>query len=166
MANDRSIPRAGEEPDPTSPKRSQPPSRARYAAANPPHTVRFTLNGYEKLAAISERMGVSFNRAVNIAVDGLDDAAIEMIHAHAHEQGLRLGIERAQAASRAAGYAQAKLAFCLSFRCPFCGQPVEIRVGDAFAHFVLQTLVASGLGHQGGCPQPSNGRVAPDSGVR
>jgi hypothetical protein len=112
--------------------------------------VRFNLNGYEKLAAISERMGVSFNRAVNIAVDGLDDTAMEMIHAHGHEQGLRLGIERAQVGERAAGYAQAKQTFCLSFPCPFCGQPVELRVGGVFARFVLETLVASGLGHQNG----------------
>jgi hypothetical protein len=101
-------------------------------------------------------MGVSFNGAVNIAVDELDDAAMEMIHAHGHEQGLRLGIERAQVAERAAGYAQAKQAFCLTFPCPCCGQPVELRVGDVFARFVLDTLVASGLGHQDGCPKLSN----------
>lgn len=52
---------------------------------------------------------------MNIAVDELDDAAIEIIHAHGHEQGLRLGIERGQVGERAAGFAQAKQAFCLSF---------------------------------------------------
>ena len=156
MGNDGSIPRDDEEAAPPSPKRSQPPSRARYAAANPPHTVRFTRNGYEKLAAISERMGVSFNRAVNIAVDELDEASMEMIHAHGHEQGFRLGIERAQAGERAAGYTQAKQAFCLSFPCPFCGQPVELRAGDALARLALMTVVASGLGHQDGCPEPQN----------
>ena len=121
--------------------------------------MRFKLKGYEKIAAISERMGVSFNQAVNIAVDGLDDAAIEMIHAHGHEQGLRLGIERAQAGERAAGYAQAKQTFCLSFPCPFCGQPVEIRAGDVFARLALMTVVASGLGHQDGCPEQPNERA-------
>ena len=156
MARDTSIPRHDGDAESTPPKRSQPPSRARWAAANPPHTVRFKLSGYEKIAALCERMGVSFNQAVNIAVDELDDAAMEIIHAHGHEQGLRLGIERAQAGERAASYAQAKRTFCLSFPCPICGQPVEIRAGDVLARLALMTVVASGLGHQDGCPEPKN----------
>ena len=153
MANDRSIPHHGGEAEPIPPRRPQAPSRARWAAANPPHTVRFKLSGYRKIAAISDRMGVSFNQAVNIAVDELDDAAIEMIHAHGHEQGLRLGIERGQVGERAAGFALAKQTFCLTFRCPLCGQPVELRAGDVLARLALMTVVASGLGHQDGCPE-------------
>jgi hypothetical protein len=70
-----------EEPEPTTPKRHQAPSRARYVAANPPHTVRFKRKVYNNIVASAERLGISFNQRVNIAVDELDDAAIEVIHA-------------------------------------------------------------------------------------
>jgi hypothetical protein len=58
-----------------------------------------------------------------------------LIHAHGHEQGFRLGIERAQGVERAAGYTQAKLEFCLTFRSPVCGQRVELRKGDVLARW-------------------------------
>ena len=102
------------------------------------------------------RLNVSYNAAANMVVNGFDNAAIEAIRAKAHAQGFQLGANRAQAAERAAGYAQAKLAFCLTFPCPWCGHPVEIRAGNVLARLALMTVVASGLGHQDGCPELPN----------
>ena len=136
--------------------RHQAPSRIDYASAHPGRTVRLQPGPDAKVAAICERLDVSFNGGVNIAIDGLDDAALEAIHTHGYQQGYREVLKAGHAQGRAAGNAEAKRMYCLSFPCPFCRQPVEIRVGDAFAYFVLQTLVASGLGHQEGCPEVSN----------
>jgi hypothetical protein len=138
------------------PRRRLEPSRIRYAAAHPGHTLRLQPEADAKVASIRERMGGSFNQAVNCAIDGLDDAELEAIHAHGYQQGYLEGLTAGRGQGRAAGYAEAKRIYCLSFRCPLCGQPVEIRVGDTFAYFVFQTLVASGLGHQDGCPEVSN----------
>ncbi|MHB8489354.1 MAG: hypothetical protein ACYDCS_05660 [Candidatus Dormibacteria bacterium] len=138
------------------PKRHQAASRARYAAAHPGHTLRLQPRADAKVAAIRERLAVSFNQAVNVAVDGLDDAELEAIHAHGYQQGYLEGFKAGRAQGRAAGSAEAKRIYCLTFPCPWCGQPVEIRAGDVLARLALMTVVASGLGHQGGCPEPPN----------
>lgn len=155
-----------EEPEPTTPKRHQAPSRVRYAATHPARTVRFKREADEKILALSKLLDVSYNMAANIVVNGFDDAAIEAIRADGHAEGFRIGVSRAQVAERAVGYAQAKQTFCLSFPCPFCGHPVELRKGDVLARFVLGTLVASGLGHQNGCPELLDKPSAPPPDVR
>jgi flagellar biosynthesis/type III secretory pathway protein FliH len=136
--------------------RHQAPSRIDYASAHPGRTVRLQPGPDAKVAAICERLDVSFNGGVNIAIDGLDDAELEAIHAHGHQQGYREGFQAGRDQGRADGYAEAKGVYCLTFRCPSCGKPVELRVGDVLARFVLQTLRASDLGHQDGCPEVSN----------
>jgi hypothetical protein len=146
--------------------RPQAPTRRRYASAHPGQTVRLQPGPAAKVAAIQERLGGSFNQAVNSAIEGLDDGALEAIHAHGYQQGYREGFKVGRDQGRAAGNAEAKQMYCLSFPCPLCGQPVEIRVGDAFAYFVFQTLGASGLGHQDGCPEVSNSRDVFISDVR
>ena len=144
--------------------RPQAAARRRYASAHPGRTVRLQPRPDAKVAAIRERLGVSFNAGVNIAIDGLDDAALEAIHTHGYQQGYREGFNAGHAQGRAAGYAEAKRIYCLTFPCPLCGQPVELRAGDALAALALMTVVASGLGHQDGCPP--NKRGAPVSDVR
>ena len=136
--------------------RHEAPTRRRYAAAHPGHTVRLQPGPDAKVAAIRERLGVSFNGGVNIAIDGLDDAALEAIHTHGYQQGYLEGFKAGRAQGRAAGYAEAKRIYCLTFHCPLCGQPVELRAGDVLARLALMTVVASGLGHQDGCPELPN----------
>lgn len=136
--------------------RPQAPARRRYFAAHPGQTVRLQPKAAAKVAAVRERLRVNFNQGVNIAIEGLDEAELEAIHAHGYQQGYLEGFKAGRAQGRAAGYAEAKRIYCLTFPCPFCGQPVELRVGEVFARFVLDTLVASGLGHQDGCPEPPN----------
>ena len=136
--------------------RHEAPTRRRYAAAHPGQTVRLQPAPDAKVAAIRERLGVSFNGGVNIAIEGLDDAALETIHTHGYQQGNRDGFKAGRDQGRAAGYLEAKRMYCLTFRCPLCGEPVEIRAGDVLARLALMTVVASGLGHQDGCPEPEN----------
>ncbi len=62
MANDTSIPRHGGEAEPIPPRRPEAPSRARYAAANPPHTVRFKVKTYNGIVASCERLGISLSK--------------------------------------------------------------------------------------------------------
>jgi hypothetical protein len=128
--------------------------------------VRLQPEADAKVAAVRERLGVNFNQGVNIAINGLDDAELEAIHAHGYQQGYVEGLKAGRGQGRAAGYGAAKRIYCLMFPCPWCGQPVELRAGDVLARLALMTVVASGLGHQDGCPERSNGRVAPDSDVR
>jgi hypothetical protein len=66
---------------------------------------------------------MSFNRAVTIAVDGLDETAMEVIHAH--ELGIQDGV-KAAGAERAAAYAASVKKFGLILPCRKCGQPVEL----------------------------------------
>jgi hypothetical protein len=132
--------------------RPQAPTRRRYASAHPGCTVRLQPGPEAKVASIRERLEVSFNGGVNIAIDGLDDAALEAIHAHGYQQGYPEGFKASRDQGRAAGYAEAKRIYCLTFPCPWCGQPVEIRAGDVLAKLALLTVVAADIGHQEGCP--------------
>jgi hypothetical protein len=118
--------------------------------------VRLHPKAGAKVAAIRERLGVSFNQAVNIAIDGLDDAELEAIHAYGYQQGYLEGFKAGRAQRRAAGYAAAKRTYCLLFLCPWCGQLVELRAGDVLATLALMTVVASGIGHQDGCTSVPN----------
>ena len=86
------------------------------------------------------------------AVNGLDEAAIEVILARGEELGLRRGVTAARTAAHAAVFAAAAALFRLTFPCPKCGHPVELRVGDPLAVATVVMLVAAGLAHQGGCP--------------
>jgi hypothetical protein len=140
------------------PKRPQAPSRARYATANPPRSVRLKPKPHAKIVAIRERQGVSFNQAVNIAVDGLDDAAMEVIHAHGYEQGFRAGVNHDRA-ERAAAYANSDAKFLLTLPCPKCGQPIESR--SPRREFLVAVLHARPLVHQIG-PSPLIAPSAPD----
>jgi len=137
-------------------KRHRAPSRARYAADHPGETVRLQPGPAAKVAAIRELLGVSRNQAVNIAIDGLDDAELEAIRAHGYHQGYLEGLREGRAQGRVSGYAEAKRIYCLTLPCPWCGQPVELRAGDVLARLALMTVVASGLGHQDGCPEVPN----------
>jgi hypothetical protein len=51
------------EAEPMPPKRPQAPSRARYAAAHPPCTVRFTPEALQKIVTLRERLGCTVDRA-------------------------------------------------------------------------------------------------------
>jgi DNA-binding MarR family transcriptional regulator len=53
--------------------------------------VRFKPEAQAKIVAFCERYGVNYNQAVNIAVAGLSDAAMETIHSHAYELGFQEG---------------------------------------------------------------------------
>jgi hypothetical protein len=117
------------EPEPMAPKRHQAPSRARYAVAHPARTVRFTRQADEKLLTLAKLLDISYNQAANIIVEGLDDAAIEMIRARADEQGFGRGV-KAAGAERAATFAASDAKFWLTLPCPKCGQPIEIRTAS------------------------------------
>ena len=121
--------RHGNPQGPTSPelmasKRKPTPSRIRYANENPPHTVRFKLKAYEKIRAISKRHGVSFNKAVNIAVDEFDDAAMEQVRAQGDQEGFRRGVEQAHEDARAADHAKLTDIYRADASCPHCAHPL------------------------------------------
>jgi hypothetical protein len=134
------------------PKRHLAASRIRYLAANPSHAVRFQPQTHAKIIAICERTGLSFNQAVNSAVNGLDESVIEVILARGDEVGFRRGVAAAQTGARAAGFAEAVNLFRLTFPCAKCGHLVEVRVGGPLAVATLAMLNASCLVHQDGCP--------------
>jgi hypothetical protein len=123
------------------PKRHQAPSRARYAAAHPARTVRFKPETHAKIVAICERTGLSYNQAVNSAIDGLDEAAIEVIRARGEELGFRKGVLAARPPARAAGFAAAADVFRLTVPCSICGQPIELRNGSDDARELLKLCV-------------------------
>jgi hypothetical protein len=152
------------EPEPIAPKRHQAPSRARYAAVNPAHTVRFKPKAHAKILAICERTGLSYNQAVNIAVDQLDAAAMEVIRAHGNEQGFREGV-KAERAERAAAYAASAKKFVLTQPCVKCGQPIELGVGNRGAIVYFLEMTKSGLVHVR-CPSPPDKLGTPASDVR
>jgi hypothetical protein len=108
------------------PKRHEAPSRARYAAANPAHTVRFKPKTHAKILATCERTGLSYNQAVNAAVDGLDEAAIDVILARGEELGFRTGVTATREVFR------------VTVPCSACGQPIELQNGSEDARELLQ----------------------------
>jgi hypothetical protein len=136
------------------PKRPQAPSRAKYAAVNPSRTVRFKPEQLAKIAAIRERLGGSFNEAVNVIVDGFDDAAIEVIRARADEDGFRRGVKAARSPAYAAGYAAASNLFRLTLPCSRCGQLIELRVDDTSARAALGVLIGRGMVHNACLSRP------------
>lgn len=142
------------------PQRRLAPSRIRYAAAHPAHTVRFSPETHAKIVAICERTGLSYNRAVNIAVDGLDDAALEVIRSHAHELGIQEGV-KVERTTRAAAYAESHAKFWLTLPCPKCGQPIELRARSLVAIRAIPDFWAHEI-----CPSPPDGPGAPASDVR
>jgi hypothetical protein len=116
-------------------------SRIRYAAANPPCTMRFTPQALQKIVTLRERLGGSFNHAVNVAVDEFDDAAIAAIHVHSYDQGLREGVKLARAAAYPADYAAAFNLFRVTVPCHSCGQAIELRFDNSSADFVRDVLI-------------------------
>jgi len=151
------------EPEPIAPKQQHATSRGRYAAANPAHTVRFKPKAQAKILAICERTGLSYNQAVNSAVDGLDEAAIDIILARGEELGFQKGVKDARVAERAAGvaeraagvaeraagFAEAAHVFRITVPCRNCGQPIELRRDDATV--AIRALIAAGFEHTA-CP--------------
>lgn len=84
--------RPGGEAGPSPAQRHQAPSRARYAEAHPPRTVRFNPKADEKILALSELLDVGYNQAVNSAIVGLGEADIEAILARGEELGFQKGV--------------------------------------------------------------------------
>jgi hypothetical protein len=123
------------------PQGAQPPSRARYAARHPAHSIRFDPETEATIVAIRERTRCSFNHAVSTAVNGFDDAAIEVIHAKALQQGFERGVNAARAPAHAAGFAAVAHLYRLAVPCANCHEPVAIRHDDSIAHFVLSALI-------------------------
>lgn len=93
-----------------------------------------------KVAAIRERLGLSFNQGVNIAIAGLYEAAIEVILARGEELGFQKGVEAARVAERAAGFAEAAQVFRLTVACSRCGQPMDLRRDDSSASVAIRVL--------------------------
>jgi hypothetical protein len=133
------------------PKRHQAPSRIKYAAANPGHTVRFKPEAQAKIVAFCERYGVNYNQAVNIAVAGLSDAAMETIHSHAYELGFQEGVKGARPPARAVGFAEAANIYRLALPCHACGKPIELRTDSEDAQDLLKFCVMMEMDHTA-CP--------------
>jgi hypothetical protein len=150
---DRASHSTGGDADPMPPKRREPPSRARYAARHPAHSIRFDPKTEAKIVAICERSGCSFNQAVCTAVNGLDDATIEVIHAKALQQGFERGVNAARAPAHAAGFAAGAHLYRLAVPCAKCRVPIEIRHDDSSADSVLRLLIDRGIAHIT-CPSP------------
>jgi hypothetical protein len=142
-----SVPLHGGDVDPMPPKRREPPSRARYAARHPAHSIRFDPETEAKIVAIRERTGCSFNQAVCTAVSGLDDAAIEVIHAKALQQGFERGVNTARAPAHAAGFAAGAHLYRLTVPCANCHEPIEILNDDSSADSVRRVLIEAGIAH-------------------
>lgn len=134
--------------------RHQAPTRRRYAAAHPGQTVRLQPEADAKVAAIRERLGVSFNQGVNIAIAGLDEDAIEAILARGEELGFQKGVKAARVAEqparvaeRAAGFADAANLYRLTVPCHKCGGPMEFRRDDTSASIAIRVLTDRRLVH-------------------
>ena len=117
---------------------------ARYAAANPAHTVRFTPEIHAKVVAISERTGRDHNQAVTSAIDGLDPAVMEIILAHGEELGFRSGAT-VRVPARGAGFAEAGNVFRLTIACHKYGAQIELRLDDSTGSIAIRVLVDAGL---------------------
>ena len=98
-----------------------------------------------KIAAIRERLGVSYNQAVNMIVEGFDEAAIEVIRAQGEETGFRKGVETARPPARAAGFTEAANVYRITVPCARCGQPMEFRHDDPSASLAIRVLTERGL---------------------
>jgi hypothetical protein len=146
-------------------KRRLAPSEIRYAAAHPGQTVRLTPTADGKVAAIRELQGGSFNQAVNSAIEGLDDAALEAAHARGHETGFQEGVRRARPPARAAGFAEAENIYRLTVPCHKCREPIELRLDDSTARSAIRVLTDAGFGHMICLTQPDI-RSTPGSDVR
>ena len=109
--------------------------------------MRFKPEAHAKIVAICERYGVSYNQAVNIAVDGLTDATMEAIHGHAYELGFQEGVRGARPPARAAGFAEAASLYRIAVPCRNCGQPIELRLDDSTASVAIRALIDSGFQH-------------------
>ena len=141
------------------PRRHVAPSRIRYAAAHPARTVRFNRKADERIRALSRLLDVSYNRAVNIVVDGVDDAALELLQSHAHELGIQEGV-KLERAMRASAYAESDTKFWLTLPCPKCGQPIDIRTTRGES--VVGILAIPEFWAHGICPSPPNAASAHD----
>jgi hypothetical protein len=118
--------------------------------------VRFKPKAQAKILAICESTGLSYNQAVSSAVDGLDEAAIDVILARGEELGFQKGVKDARVAERAAGvaeraagFAEAARVFRITVPCRNCGQPIELRRDDATV--AIRALIAAGFEHTA-CP--------------
>jgi hypothetical protein len=147
-------------------KRRLAPSRIRYAAANPAHTVRLKPKTHAKVVSICERTGLSYNQAVNSAVDGFDEAALDAAFARGQEVGFNKGVMATRAGAHATGFAAAATLFRLTVPCYHCGQPIELRLDDSSARLAIGLLISAGLAHTPCVEAARHARNARDADVR
>ena len=109
--------------------------------------MRFSPETHAKIVAICERTGLSYNQAVNSAIEGLDQAAIDVILARGEELGFRKGVMAARAPARAAGFAEAANVYRLTVPCHTCGEPIELRTDSEDAQELLKYCVRMKMDH-------------------
>lgn len=138
----------------TTPRKHRSPSQDRYAETHPAITVHFDLETFRRLVALREASGLSINELVRADLESLE-AKVAAVLERGRREGVAQGTTIGEAAGHKAGYAEgfkagylkAKAAYRLTYPCAVCGQPMEIRVGDADAKRAIEVLVEDGWKH-------------------
>jgi hypothetical protein len=140
-------------------KRTQPPSRVRYARDHPAVGVHVTLEERQLLRTLSEESGLSVSQLVKQAL-GILKADLDAVRQHGVQEGIAKGKREGRAEGRREGYAEALARYQITFPCSKGGEPIVILAGSNSAAAAAAMLSEAGWGHVE-CPKQTPPTHAP-----
>jgi hypothetical protein len=132
-------------------KRTQPPSRVRYARDHPTVGIHVTLEELQLLKTLSGESGLSVSQLVKQAL-GILKADIDGVRKHCVQEGITNGRREGRAEGRREGYAEAVARYRITYPCSKGGEPIVILADSKSAAAAAAMLSEAGWGHVE-CPE-------------